>query len=77
MLLSEARDILHENGYELIDEGFFSDKYTKYKNAVLNGLKEYKIDIENNIKEIEEWIRDFFLDNMACSDCVLAIKDNF
>jgi len=77
MQLTEARDILHKNGYELIDEGFFSDKYTRYKNAVLDGLKEYKIDIESNLKEIEEWIKDFFLDNMSYWDCVVALKDNF
>lgn len=77
MRLDEAKHILHENGYRLIDEGFFGDKYTRYKKAVLSGLKKYKVDIENNIKEIDEWIRDFFLDNIGSWDCVVAIRDNF
>ena len=77
MTMYEAKEYLNQNGYKLLDEGFFGDAYTKYKSAVYKLLKKYKVDLDNNIKEIEDWIRDYFLDKMDVYDCANAIKDNF
>ena len=77
MTMYEAKEYLNQNGYKLLDEGFFGDAYTKYKFAVYKLLKKYKVDLDNNIKEIEDWIRDYFLDKMDVYDCANAIKDNF
>ena len=65
-----------------IQEGFFSNKYEKYKKNVIFTLKKlYGIDISNLEKsalhDIEYWIKDYFLDKMEEKDCVMAIRDNF
>ena len=52
MDLNEAISVLHTSGYELIDEGFFKDKYTKYKNTVIKQIKEYGVDLEKYEKAI-------------------------
>ena len=77
MTLNEAKEYLNANGYELLDEGFFGDKYTRYKNAVLSLLKKYEVNFENNLSEIEEWIKDYFLDKLNVYDCALAIRSNY
>ena len=76
MNLNEARSVLHENGYELIDEGFFGDKYEQYKNAVMKKICKLGVDIEKYEMKIKDWIRDYFLDNIDIMDCALAIRDN-
>lgn len=76
MTLNEAKTFLNENGYELIDEGFFGKNYLKYKKKVINELKKTGKNIWQNIGKIESWIRDYFLDKMDWNDCVLAIRDN-
>lgn len=76
MNLSEAKKELNKNGYELIDEGFFKDAYTKYKNTVLKQISKYGVDLVKYAKEIEDWIRDYFVDKMTPFECALAIRDN-
>ena len=36
----------------------------------------YYLDMVKYEKAIEDWIRDYFLDNMSIYDCALAIRDN-
>ena len=76
MDLKEAISVLHTSGYELIDEGFFKDKYTKYKETVIKQIKKYGVDLEKYEKAIIDWIRDYFVDGMNPYDCALAIRDN-
>lgn len=76
MTLNEAKTLLNENGYELIDESFFGKDYQKYKKKVINGLKKTEKNFWKNIGKIESWIRDYFLDKMDPADCVAAIKAN-
>jgi hypothetical protein len=76
MTLNEAKDYLNQNGYELIDEGFFGSAYDKYKKAVLKLIFKYGVELNNNLNEIEDWIRDYFLDKMNVYDCAKAIRDN-
>lgn len=76
MDMNEAKSVLKDYGYELIDEGFFADSYTKYKNKVMALIKKYRVDLEKYEKPIEDWIRDYFLDKMSIQDCALAIRDN-
>lgn len=60
MTLNEAKDYLNQNGYELIDEGFFGSAYDKYKKSVLKLISKYGVELNNNLNEIEDWIRDYF-----------------
>ena len=60
MTLNEAKDYLNQNGYELIDEGFFGSAYDKYKKTVLKLISKYGVELNNNLNEIEDWIRDYF-----------------
>lgn len=76
MTLNEAKDYLNENGYELLDETFFGADYKKYKKEVYKLLQKYEVDLVNNVKIIEDWIRDYFLDKMTVYDCAKSIKDN-
>lgn len=76
MTLNEAKEYLNANGYELLDESFLGDKYKKYKSAVLAILDDYEVNFENNLKYIEDWIRDYFLDRIPVYDCANAIRDN-
>jgi hypothetical protein len=76
MTLNEAKDYLNQNGYELIDEGFFGNAYDKYKKTVLKFISKYGVELNNNLNEIEDWIRDYFLDKMNVYDCAKAIRDN-
>jgi hypothetical protein len=76
MTLNEAKDYLNQNGYELIDEGFFGNAYDKYKKTVLKLISKYGVELNNNLNEIEDWIRDYFLDKMNVYDCAKAIRDN-
>ena len=76
MTLNEAKDYLNQNGYELIDEGFFGSAYDRYKKAVLKLISKYGVELNNNLNEIEDWIRDYFLDKMNVYDCAKAIRDN-
>jgi hypothetical protein len=76
MTLNEAKDYLNQNGYELIDEGFFGSAYDKYKKTVLKLISKYGVELNNNLNEIEDWIRDYFLDKMNVYDCAKAIRDN-
>lgn len=76
MTLNEAKDYLNQNGYELIDEGFFGSAYDKYKKTVLKLISKYGVELNNNLNEIEDWIRDYFLDKMIVYDCAKAIRDN-
>ena len=59
-----------------IDEGFFGSAYDRYKKAVLKLISKYGVELNNNLNEIEDWIRDYFLDKMNVYDCAQAIKDN-
>jgi hypothetical protein len=76
MTLNEAKDYLNQNGYELIDEGFFGSAYDRYKKSVLKLISKYGVELNNNLNEIEDWIRDYFLDKMNVYDCAKAIRDN-
>jgi hypothetical protein len=76
MTLNEAKDYLNQNGYELIDEGFFGNAYDKYKKTVLKLISKYGVELNNNLNVIEDWIRDYFLDKMNVYDCAKAIRDN-
>jgi len=76
MTLNEAKTYLNQNGYELIDEGFFGSAYDKYKKSVLKLISKYGVELNNNLNEIEDWIRDYFLDKMNVYDCAQVIKDN-
>jgi hypothetical protein len=76
MTLNEAKDYLNENGYELLDDTFLGADYKKYKKAVYKLLQKYEVDLVNNVKIIEDWIRDYFLDKMTAYDCAKSIKDN-
>lgn len=76
MTLNEAKDYLNQNGYELIDEGFFGSAYDKYKKTVLKLISKYGVELNNNLNEIEDWIRDYFLDKMNVYYCAKAIRDN-
>ena len=76
MTLNEAKDYLNQNGYELIDEGFFGSAYDRYKKSVLKLISKYGVELNNNLNVIEDWIRDYFLDKMNVYDCAKAIRDN-
>ena len=60
MTLNEAKDYLNQNGYELIDEGFFGSAYDRYKKSVMKLISKYGVELNNNLSEIEDWIRDYF-----------------
>lgn len=76
MTINEVKDYLNHNGFELIDEGFFGSAYEKYKKTVLKLISKYGVELNNNLNEIEDWIRDYFLDKMNVYDCAKAIRDN-
>lgn len=75
MTLNEAKEILNKNCYELIDESFFGSSYEKYKKNVMKLLNKYEVELDN-LKEIEDWILDYFLDKMDVYDCAISIRDN-
>lgn len=75
MTINEAKDYLNKNCYELIDEGFFCNSYEKYKKTVMKLLNKYEVELDN-LKEIEDCIRYYFLDKMNVYDCAKAIRDN-
>lgn len=60
---------------ENIDEGFFKDKYLKYKKAVIEELKSRGINALSLGHFFEFYCRDFFLDRMSADDCARAIAD--
>ena len=75
MTLNEAKDYLNQNGYELIDEGFFGSAYDRYKKSVLKLISKYGVELNNNLSEIEDWIRDYFLDKMNVYETYMKGKE--
>lgn len=82
--VQEASDIIHQSFSDFVkerqmNEGFFKDKYTKYKDAVISILKKefgMVFPSEKN-HALEDWIRDYFVDKFDETDCAKAIRDNF
>lgn len=62
---------------ECINEGIFGDKYDSYKKRVLETLSSIGVVIDpSKMKRVEDWIRDFYSDNMSVYDCARAIRDD-
>lgn len=82
--VQEASDIIHQSFSDFVkerqmNEGFFKDKYTKYKDAVISILKKEfgMVFPSDKIHALEDWIRDYFVDKFDEIDCAKAIRDNF
>jgi hypothetical protein len=82
--VQEASDIIHQSCSDFVkerqmNEGFFKDKYTKYKDAVISILKKEfgMVFPSDKIHTLEDWIRDYFVDKFDEIDCARAIRDNF
>lgn len=82
--VQEASDIIHQSFSDFVkerqmNEGFFKDRYTKYKDAVVSILKKEfgMVFPSDKIHALEDWIRDYFLDKFDEIDCAKAIRDNF
>ena len=62
---------------EFVNEGFFGNGYLRYKNKVAQILSSLGIVIDpSRVKSAEEWIRDFYLDNVDAFDCARSLRDD-
>ena len=59
-----------------IDEGFFKDKYQKYKEAVIKELRKRGINALALGHYFETYCRDFFIDKFSAYDCAEAFASN-
>ena len=58
----------------MLNEDLLSNKYKRYKAKVINELMTYDIDINENMHEIESWVRDFYIDGYKPYECADAIR---
>lgn len=58
----------------MLDESLLSNKYKRFKQAVVNKLLDAGLNVENNLHTIESWVRDYYIDGYTVDDCVAACK---
>lgn len=62
---------------ECINEGFLKTSYEAYKRKVLDALSSVGIVIDSNkMDRAEEWIKDFYDDEMNAYDCANSLRDD-
>lgn len=62
---------------ECINEGFLKTSYEAYKRKVLDALSSVGILIDSNkMDRAEEWIKDFYDDEMSAYDCANSLRDD-
>jgi hypothetical protein len=62
---------------KFINEGFFGNKYLRYKAKVADILTSLGIVIDpSRIKKAEDWIHDFFVDGVDAFDCARSLRDD-
>jgi hypothetical protein len=60
---------------ECINEGFLKPSYEAYKRKVLDALSSVGILIDSNkMNRAEEWIKDFYDDEMSAYDCANSLR---
>lgn len=60
---------------ECINEGFLKTSYEAYKRKVLDALSSVGILIDSNkMNRAEEWIKDFYDDEMSAYDCANSLR---